>query len=148
MVFLKIISWIIWLIPVASIIAYIPMSKYGLNQSHPSNEIKDVSIVFITCISIIALAESILSLVIKYFALTKPSKLGNFIINTFPGGLRFFIVNFINWIFAESIAIYGVILYFICVDLIARNHATQTIANGSFTLFILYFASSTSNVAN
>ncbi len=72
----------------------------------------DNQIIFIVALSIFSIIVILLTLAIRHFALIRPAIRGTFRINTIGGGIRFFLVNFLNWALAEGVAIYGMVLYF------------------------------------
>ena len=110
--FLKVISFIIWSFSVISVILYFPMAIYSFNHSKLNGTISEMNIIFIVALSIFSIIQILLTLVIRYFALIRPAIRGTFRINTIGGGIRFFLINFLNWALAESVAIYGMVLYF------------------------------------
>lgn len=109
---LKIISLVLWLFTIVTVISYIPMSISSLNQSNPTGNPDEMSILFIVLLFIISMVEIFITIVIRHFALVRPAKRGTLKIDTLGGGIRFFLVHFLNWSFAESIAIYGMVLLF------------------------------------
>ncbi|MEJ2157401.1 MAG: hypothetical protein P8X96_18890 [Desulfobacteraceae bacterium] len=110
--FLKVISFIIWSFSVISVILYFPMAIYSFNHSKLNSSISEMNIIFIVALSIFSIIQISLTLVIRYFALIRPAIRSTFRINTTGGGIRFFLVNFLNWALAESVAVYGMVLYF------------------------------------
>lgn len=110
--FLKVISFIIWSFSVVSVILYFPMAIYSFNHSQLNSTISEMNIILIVVLSIFSIFQISITLVIRHFALIRPAIRGTLRIDTIGGGIRFFLVNFLNWALAESVAIYGMVLYF------------------------------------
>ena len=108
---LRIVSLITWLLSVASILIYIPMSITAYANSESSRNIKEVNIYLVVALSIVAAIELLIGFAIRYFALTRPAKRGTFTLSSIGRKIRFFLVHFFNWSIGESIAIYGMVLY-------------------------------------
>lgn len=65
---------------------------------------------FILALIVASILEALLTIIIRYYAITRPYKRGRY--NPHDSFARFFITAILNWIICNSIALYGTILYY------------------------------------
>ena len=108
---LRIITWPIWCLFLISVIFYIPGTKTAFEQSPANIDSSDWFFMLVIAISIMAIIESLLTITIRHFALIRPAVRSGLNIHSLGGGIRFLIVNVLNWFIAETVAVYGMVLY-------------------------------------
>ena len=87
----------------------------------------------ISSLAVVALIEAGITVLLRYFALIRPAKKGTY--HPHGGPFRFLIVSLVNWAFAESIAIYGAVTYYM------SGQVWPTLLFGGIGLVLLLFHS-------
>ncbi len=105
----QILSWLIWAIMIISIFGYVFVA---LNEFSPSVESQEHLSVLIIALFVFTIIEVGITIVIRHFILIKPCKVGKRDAKSLKGLSIIFIVSIVLWILSESIAIYGVVLFF------------------------------------
>jgi hypothetical protein len=102
------IAWFLWFIVLASVFSNltIPLFKPVDNIQKPG-----YMKIFMISLICVALIQSGATILFRYYALIRPNKKGSY--TPYQGPIRFVLVGLINWIFADSIAIYGIVVFFI-----------------------------------
>jgi len=108
---LRIIVWPIWCLFLVSMVFYIQGIKTALEQSPVNIDSRDWFLMIAVAISIIAIIETLITVTIRHFALVRPAMRRTFNICSLSGGIRFLLVNLLNWLIAETVVVYGMVLY-------------------------------------
>lgn len=110
---LRVIAWAVWLFFLYVTISYIPGTKEALELSPANIETSTWFSKFAIVIIIVAIIEAGLTLLLRHFALIKPVQKGTYNIESIGGSIRFLFVNILIWFIAETLPVYGLILYII-----------------------------------
>lgn len=102
----KYIAWILWVVFLANSLTYFSAPFLESTEKHQSAEYLKLFIIILVGI---ALIESGVTILIRHFAIIRPYKKGSY--SPYQGPFRFLMVGLINWIFAESVVIYGTVVF-------------------------------------
>jgi len=101
------IAWGIWFLFFTICLGYL-LSPFISPRTAAENF--DWIYILIATLFIVAVLEAGITILIRYLAVSRPYKRGTY--NPNDRFARFFIVCFINWFLANSITVYGLILYY------------------------------------
>lgn len=104
---IRYIAWFLWLIILANSLTF--FSSPFLKNAEKIQNADYLKLLFIILVAI-AIIESGVTILIRHFAIIRPFKRGTY--SPYLRPFRFLIVGLINWIFAESIVIYGTVCFF------------------------------------
>lgn len=104
----KYIAWFFWFIFFINALLRIYSPFVSSTENIQKADYLDM---LIPALIIAALIEAIGTILIRYFALIRPSKKGTY--NPYFGPLRFFLVGIINWILSGGIVVYGTVIFFL-----------------------------------
>lgn len=101
------IAWFLWFIVLACIFSNLTIPLFKPVDKIQKTGYMKIFMISLICVALIQMGATIL---FRYYALIRPNKKGSY--TPYQGPIRFVLVGLINWIFSESIAIYGIVVFF------------------------------------
>lgn len=101
--------WIIWSFFMVSAMSMIPVTMYNL-ANYPVLESTGWFGLIALVLAFVAALEGLVTIVLRYYMLIKPTEQGSFSLENTRGRIRFILVNGLNWFIAETVCVYGIFL--------------------------------------
>lgn len=102
--------WVVWACLIVSLSIYGAMP---LLLPPPQEPPPQPQAVFIGALALVGLMTAAATVLLRRFALLRPTRAGTLDITTKAGAARFSAISMLAWVLSESIGVYGLVLFFL-----------------------------------